>query len=123
MMKASSSIKSTTRRFFSNFLSELHESLSIQMSLKGVEDKEAERIAVEVVDELRRIFGGISLYFPKGFSDDKKIRNEELYQCYKKGESVPDIALKFSISLQRAYFAIRQEREARRVNNFQSDSK
>jgi Mor family transcriptional regulator len=123
MIKASSSIKSPGGRYFSNFLGELHESLSIHLSLKGVEDKEAERIAIEIVDEMRHLFGGINLYFPKGMLNDKKIRNEELYQYYKEGKSIPDIAIKFGISFQRVYKSIKEEREARRNSNFQSDLK
>lgn len=97
---------------------ELTELLSINLSLAGFDDEKAELTAGTIVDELRRHFGGANIYFTKGVYQDTAPRNAEIYECYKSGFPVPEIAMKFNLSFTAVYNVIRREREARRAENF-----
>lgn len=108
----------STQKTTTAIVKELTELLSINLSLAGFDDEKAELTAGTIVDELRWQFGGMNVYFPKGVCQDATSRHAEMYECYKSGLSVPEIAMKFNFSFTKVYEAIRREREARRAENF-----
>ncbi|HFW3713565.1 TPA: Mor transcription activator family protein, partial [Salmonella enterica subsp. enterica serovar 6,7:y:-] len=69
------------------------------------------KIASEVVDTLRQSMGGCQLYFPKLNQKDNSERNAEIFKEYKRGAFVNELAIKYNVSLQAIYNAIRKERE------------
>ncbi|OZI13719.1 hypothetical protein CE195_00425, partial [Sodalis-like symbiont of Philaenus spumarius] len=64
-------------------IAEMTELIAIHLSLAGFDDEKAELAAGNIVDELRRQFGGINLYFPKGVHQDYSARRAEIYESYK----------------------------------------
>ncbi|PAU99648.1 hypothetical protein CBG25_19915 [Arsenophonus sp. ENCA] len=75
-----------------------------------------------IIDELRKHFGGIVIYFPKGVHQDYSGKRAEIYESYKSGPSVTEIAMNFNLSVVRVYDAIRKERAERRATNFADTS-
>ncbi|AAQ59153.1 Mor transcription activator family protein [Chromobacterium violaceum] len=78
---------------------------------RGLTEHDSDDIALEVMQEVRRTYGGQNLYFPLEQGQSISERDAEIYQRYTKGElSVQEIALEYSISLQWAYHIIRTVR-------------
>ncbi|MCG9057581.1 hypothetical protein LH452_01250 [Laribacter hongkongensis] len=88
----------------------------------GIADEASDAIALDVLQEVHRTYGGQNLYFPREQKANISERDAEIYERFSNNElSVPDIAQEYGFSLQWAYHIIRtvraklkEEREAER---------
>lgn len=104
-------LKSNAGNALCNFVGELTEEISIHLENAGVKNHDAHKIAGDVVDKLRKSIGGCQIYFPKLNQKDNSERNAEIFKEYKRGAFVNELAIKYNVSLQAIYIAIRKERE------------
>lgn len=103
--------KSTTAKVF---LGELAGVICANLIYNGIDKEHAEYISMSAVDDIRKDISGITVYFPKGFSYDAEVRRAEIYDRYKNGDAIAEIAIDFSLSMQRIYTLITEERNIRR---------
>lgn len=92
------------------FLREVADIISARLIFHGINKKQAEYISMGAIDDIRKDISGITIYFPKGISYDAENRRAEIYDRYKKGESIAEIAYDFKLSMQRIYVLIAEER-------------
>ncbi|EIZ2108299.1 hypothetical protein MOQ95_002875 [Salmonella enterica] len=92
------------------FVGELTEEISIHLEKSGIKNYDAHKIANDVVDKLRQSVGGCQLYFPKLNQKDNSERDAEIFREYKRGAFVNELAVKYNVSLQAIYNAIKKER-------------
>ncbi|EBG5574815.1 hypothetical protein GWY41_14445 [Salmonella enterica subsp. enterica serovar Bredeney] len=104
-------LNSNTGIIVKNFVGELTEEISIHLERSGIKNYDAHKIANAVVDKLRESMGGCQLYFPKLNQKDNSERNAEIFKEYKRGAFVNELAIKYNVSLQAIYNAIKKERE------------
>lgn len=104
-------LDSNTGIIVKNFVGELTEEIGIHLEKRNIKKDDAHKIASDVVDTLRQSMGGCQLYFPKLNQKDNSERNAEIFKEYKRGAFVNELAIKYNVSLQAIYIAIRKERE------------
>ncbi|ECM5083156.1 hypothetical protein NY62_07610 [Salmonella enterica subsp. enterica serovar Newport] len=104
-------LESNTGSILCNFVGELTEEIGIHLESAGIKNYDAHKIASDVVDKLRKSIGGCQIYFPKLNQKDNSERNAEIFKEYKRGAFVNELAIKYNVSLQAIYIAIRKERE------------
>lgn len=93
------------------FAGELMEEISFHLEKRGIKNSDAHEIANDVVDKLRQSMGGCQLYFPKLNQKDNTKRDADIFREYKRGTFVNELAIKYNVSLQTIYIAIKKERE------------
>ncbi|VXC29770.1 hypothetical protein PSEUDO8Z_100043 [Pseudomonas sp. 8Z] len=76
--------------------------------------KAAEELARDCVVELCNVIGGQVLYIPLGRTIELAIRNQEIFEEWKSGDPVANIAKRHRISSQTTYDIIAKERQSRR---------
>ncbi|ELD6862572.1 hypothetical protein QJE39_003641 [Salmonella enterica] len=103
------------------FVGELIEELSIHLEKRGIKNSDAHKIANDVVDTLRQSMGGCQLYFPKLNQKDNTGRNAEIFKEYTRGAFVNELAVKYNVSLQAIYNAIKRERERQNTGGAAND--
>ncbi|EFN6654903.1 Mor transcription activator family protein [Escherichia coli] len=89
-------------------IDELTELIGYFLSQKNVPNDIANDVANDVVDKLRQSYGGCQLYFPKLTFKNNEIRDMEIYSEYNNGAFVNKLAIKYNLSLQAIYSAIRR---------------
>ncbi|HAD5969240.1 TPA_asm: hypothetical protein G1Q02_20815 [Salmonella enterica subsp. enterica serovar Typhimurium] len=104
-------LESNTGSILCNFVGELTEEIGIHLENAGIKNHDAHKIAGDVVDKLRQSIGGCQIYFPKLNQKDNSERDAEIFKEYKRGAFVNELAIKYNVSLQAIYIAIRKERE------------
>ncbi|EIV1841825.1 hypothetical protein L7E85_004162 [Salmonella enterica] len=104
-------LDSNTGIIVKNFVGELTEEICIHLEKRNIKKDDAHKIASDVVDTLRQSMGGCQLYFPKLNQKDSSERNAEIFREYKRGAFVNELAIKYNVSLQTIYNAIKRERE------------
>ncbi|EBE4778023.1 hypothetical protein FHK17_00720 [Salmonella enterica] len=104
-------LDSNTGIIVKNFVGELTEEIGIHLEKRNIKKDDAHKIASDVVDTLRQSMGGCQLYFPKLNQKDNSERNAEIFKEYKRGAFVNELAIKYNVSLQAIYNAIKRERE------------
>ncbi|EEF0879809.1 hypothetical protein DIN21_12075 [Salmonella enterica subsp. enterica serovar Virchow] len=104
-------LNSNTGIIVKNFVGELTEEIGIHLEKRNIKKDDAHKIASDVVDTLRQSMGGCQLYFPKLNQKDNSERNAEIFKEYKRGAFVNELAIKYNVSLQAIYNAIKRERE------------
>ncbi|EHR8188416.1 Mor transcription activator family protein [Salmonella enterica subsp. enterica] len=104
-------LNSNTGIIVKNFVGELTEEIGIHLEKRNIKKDDAHKIASDVVDTLRQSMGGCQLYFPKLNQKDNSERNAEIFKEYKRGVFVNELAIKYNVSLQAIYNAIKRERE------------
>ncbi|MDP3848103.1 MAG: Mor transcription activator family protein [Pseudomonas sp.] len=81
----------------------------------GVDEHRADRIALEVLDEVRSQYGGQNVYFARDTQSKSSARDNEIFDRFDRNElTIPGIVEQYGISLQWAYQIIRKIRAARR---------
>lgn len=96
-------------------LASLATALGVLLRKHGLEDRAADEIAVSAMDEVRVLFGGQNLYFPKGHAENLTLRDEEIYDRFQRNElSMAQIVEVYGVSMQWAYKVIRAVRAKRR---------
>lgn len=81
----------------------------------GIAENDSDVIALDVLQEVRRTYGGQNLYFPREQKEKISERDAEIYERFTNNElSVPEIAQEYGISLQWAYHIIRTVRAKRK---------
>lgn len=109
-------MKSRARtRTLTTLSAELVEVISASLTFQGIDKEKADVISLGAIDAIRKDLSGITVYFPKGISYDVEHRRAEIYERYKSGENVMEMAIDLKLSMQRVYFLIREEREIRRA--------
>ncbi|HAF5675948.1 TPA: hypothetical protein G8N93_000421 [Salmonella enterica] len=104
-------LDSSTGIIVKNFVGELTEEICIHLEKRNIKKDDAHKIASEVVDTLRQSMGGCQLYFPKLNRTVNHERDKEIFKEYKRGAFVNELAIKYNVSLQAIYNAIKRERE------------
>jgi Mor family transcriptional regulator len=80
-----------------------------QLQAAGLTSREASETALRVMDEARDLFGGDSIYFPKGRPDADE-RATEVHSLWQGGATVADIAARFNCTTRWAYSLLGRER-------------
>lgn len=89
--------------------------LTSLLKSKGVDEKDANVIAVDAMDVMKKEFGGQNIYFSKEVQAKASERNNELYDRWMRNEtSIEDLAYEYEISIQRVYQIINEVRFKRR---------
>lgn len=82
----------------------------------GIEETQADEIALDTLHQVRTMYGGQNLYFPREQIEKIAARDAEIFERFNSNElSVPEIAQKYEISLQWAYHIIRTVRVKRKA--------
>ncbi|MBM96595.1 MAG: hypothetical protein CMI09_12220 [Oceanospirillaceae bacterium] len=86
--------------------------LADELKAHGIQQLNADTIALNIMDEVRRLFGGCAVYFKIKAAARRSERNQEIYQRFARNElSIPEISEQYGISFQWAYSIIREQRE------------
>ncbi|EOW9148485.1 Mor transcription activator family protein, partial [Vibrio cholerae] len=80
--------------------------LSDECSKLGLDDK----VALVLLSRLCRDTGGLQYYFPKGEELENQLRSMYIWREFN-GRNVPELALKYNLSTQNIYAAIRKMRK------------
>lgn len=97
------------------------EELSIHLEKRGIKSSDAHEISRDIVDTLRQSMGGCQLYFPKLNKKDNSERNAEIFREYTRGAFVNELSVKYNVSLQTIYNAIKIERERQNTGGTEND--
>lgn len=84
--------------------------LSNRLENKGIEDKEANKIASEIVEDLRFCFGGQMVYIPNGKLLKSNEITEQIWQQFSQGMSIKEIAQFHKYSIQSIYEHLAKKR-------------
>lgn len=105
-----------------SIIGEMTESLSYYLCNKGISVNTSHKIANEVIDSICQQYGGSHFYLPK-FAKRKTIkRDAEIYEEYTKGAFVNELAVKYGVSLQAIYLALRRYRKNTKKEPDKSDA-
>lgn len=103
---------SVTARRRLNVLGEFAECIARNLvSVASLEPARADVVAVEVVGNFEREFGGESFYIPKGVEKTRSERDQQIYTEKLAGEHADDLARKYSISRVRIFQIVARCRE------------
>ncbi|EDU0267918.1 hypothetical protein CCF61_000066 [Salmonella enterica subsp. enterica serovar Glostrup] len=114
-------LNSSTGNTIKGFVGELMEELSIHLEKRGIKSSDAHEISRDIVDTLRQSMGGCQLYFPKLNKKDNSERNAEIFREYTRGAFVNELSVKYNVSLQTIYNAIKIERERQNTGGTEND--
>jgi len=89
--------------------------LADRLRRAGSDEAEANGIALDVTDVMRKEFGGQSIYFPKGIVSDADEKAEETYTAFMNGKTIPELAREFDCSTVWVYRRIERVRAKRRT--------
>jgi len=90
------------------FLLDLHAHLTAELQDKGdMQEKAANDTALEIVDHIRKTYGGETLYFPKGQELDATLRHHSIYKEFN-GKNHASLAKKYGVSTQWVYAVIKE---------------
>lgn len=104
---------------YPEILGQLALTLFEQLQARGIDEKTAEVLAMGTAEEVRDVFGGHSLYIPKGRDMALTQRDRDMYAAYN-GDNIAEVADKFSLSERACYSAIsRARRERIRASQFE----
>lgn len=81
----------------------------------GIQDKKADEVALEAIEEMRREYGGTQLYFSREESFQRTAIHEEIFDRFDSNEmTVPDLVLEYGFSTAWIYTIIRNIRRQRK---------
>ncbi len=92
------SFKEGTASFLVDFIIHTED----QLTKIGVNKTNAEAIAKELCDQMRRTHGGELFYFPKGSDLDAALKHHTIYQEFNGGNH-KELAKKYNFSIQHTY--------------------
>lgn len=95
------------------FINEIKTFIADKLSSSGMDYDKVESISTEMIDDLRKGFGGMTLYFPKNLPDYVSERQSKIYDDYARGVPVTKLAAKFNLSMSRIYDLLNMEKKAR----------
>lgn len=95
------------------FINEIKTFIADKLSSSGMDYDKVESISTEMIDDLRKGFGGMTLYFPKNLPDYVSERQSKIYDDYERGVPVTKLAAKFNLSMSRIYDLLNMEKKAR----------
>ena len=82
---------------------------------QGIETRQAENSALEMLSEMRLYFGGQNIYFPRGTRSARNERNLEIYNRHLRNEAtIPELAQEYGHSIQWIYRILNSVREQKR---------
>ena len=96
-------------------LSDLATNVSELMVKRGVDESEASELGVQIAESIRRDWGGMSIYIPKGAKFDIEKRDQEIFSEWD-GKNTLELCRKYKISIVRLYQIINMVRIERRSN-------
>lgn len=105
---------SQVRKHTTYFITELKELLAIQLVLSGCSESDSVKGAENIIQEVMRSFSGMNIYISKERRQCSEETRSLLYDDYKKGVDVCELALKYDLSIQWAYRLVNDERTVRR---------
>ena len=88
--------------FTVSMLSDMMYDIESSLVAKGIKKDRATEVAFEVVDKMRRNFGGITIFIPKDRSLDKIIRDSEIFRSFT-GRNHEALAMQYGLSMQQIY--------------------
>ena len=84
--------------------------MSSCLTRADVSERSASEIVFDVMAELRKVFGGQNIYFPRGRSTETDERSASVYARWHGGMAIDAIASADGITLQWAYRLLARER-------------
>ena len=81
----------------------------------GIEKRRASEFALEIMEDMREMFGGQNIYFPAGSVIEQSAKYAEIYDKYWAGTSINDLAHEYKYSVIWIYAVIRSERSRRKA--------
>lgn len=102
---------------YPELLQEWGEVVAARLEAEGLAPDRAADIAFAAAEDIRKRWGGLSVYIPKAAFLELSERDVQIYADWRAGLGVPDmtiLARKWDLTPQRLYFIIRQVRLARR---------
>ena len=107
-MNVEQMLKDDLKQRTATFLLDLHAHLATELLDKGrMEPKEANDTAMDIVDHVRKTYGGETLYFPKGQELDATLRHHSIYKEFN-GRNHASLAKKYGVSTQWVYSIIKE---------------
>ena len=87
--------------------------LIVKLQSEGIEEEKARPASLNAVDEIRKVYGGQSIYFQKVLDEKIRKRNEQIFTEFT-GENHDELAMKYGVTVVHIYRIIQQVRTARR---------
>lgn len=109
------SVTNNTNKGLITLYKELSSVIAARLEFYGIDEDKAEYIALGAMDDVRKNLAGIYVYFPKAISLDAEARRRDIYESYKAGKHISEIAINYGLSMQRIYTIIAEERKIRRA--------
>lgn len=97
---------------YPEILGQLALTLFEQLQARGIDEKTAEVLAMGTAEEVRDVFGGHSLYIPKGRDMALTQRDRDMYAAYD-GENIAEMCDMFGLTERACYNAIARARRER----------
>ena len=91
-------------------LSYLGASLAHRLEKEGIDSQKASHIALNMMDVMRKEFGGQLLYFPKGIQLDIDQKAFDILDKFYKGATISELAHEYQHSIQYIYKVIAKAR-------------
>ena len=88
--------------------------------LPSVGDEQAYTIAVQTVDHIRRVYGGIQLYIPKDERLDTQLKHHAIFTEFN-GSNSAALSQKYQISVQHVYRVLKQQYRRNQPDFFEED--
>ena len=105
------------RKKGSELLAHFSAVLTDQLEKEGQETRKAEEISVRVMEHMREEFGGQNVYFTKEARKEVEVKAAAIYDKWKAGEPIEELAHEYDHSIQWIYRLIADERARRRIEN------
>ena len=97
------------------FLSDLADSVATRLRRKlGMEAAEAADVGMAVAEDMRRLWGGLSVYICKGDAAGLEAKYGEIFEAYLKEGFSLDLCRRYDLSEQRVRQIVAHKRRARR---------
>ena len=101
---------------YPEILQDLLDKLVDLLSRKGIPEETAQNLATETVETIRKDWGGLNVYIPKGKIADPSERDLEIYKRFNEQPRV-QLCREFKISEQRLYQIVKTVGEKEKVKN------
>lgn len=103
-------IINTARHKWPEILVQLLDNATQTIARYGVDDEKAEQLAMAVVGEQARLFGGMQIYLPKGDELTRALRDREIYKQAGRVD-VAILARHYNLSMRQIWVIQQAQRE------------
>lgn len=96
---------------YPELIGDLAEWLASALMGRGLDQEEANDMALDIAERVRHQYGGQLLYIPKGTAFDRNERDAEIFQKFD-GKNHGDLAAEYGLTVQHVYRILVKERSA-----------